>query len=404
MLSVKKDFPILNKELEGKGIVYLDSAATSQKPQQVIDSISDYYSSSNANVHRGIHTLSDIATELYEDSRKTVADFIGATVPQEIVFTKNATESLNRVAFEWGFENLVEGDEMIAIEADHHSNLVPWQVVSERTGAKLTVLPVTETGELDMVLFKKSLSEKVKFIAISHASNVLGTIFPVKEVCKLAKEVGAVVSVDGAQAVPHMQVNVQKLGCDFYSFSGHKMLGPMGIGVLWAKREILENMPPYEYGGGMIDEVKANTATYASVPERFEAGTPNVSGAVGLAEAIKYLEGIGMSEVEEHEKTLVTYALEKLSGIENLKILGPLDSSKRTGLVAFNIEGIHSPDLAAFLSEQGIAVRSGQHCTMPLHDSLGISSSVRASFYVYNSKEDIDYLVSSLKEAKELLS
>ncbi|MBT6401212.1 cysteine desulfurase [candidate division WWE3 bacterium] len=404
MLSVKKDFPILNKELEGKGIVYLDSAATSQKPQQVIDSISDYYSSSNANVHRGIHTLSDIATELYEDSRKTVADFIGATVPQEIVFTKNATESLNRVAFEWGFENLVEGDEMIAIEADHHSNLVPWQVVSERTGAKLTVLPVTETGELDMVLFKKSLSEKVKFIAISHASNVLGTIFPVKEVCKLAKEVGAVVSVDGAQAVPHMQVNVQKLGCDFYSFSGHKMLGPMGIGVLWAKREILENMPPYEYGGGMIDEVKANTATYASVPERFEAGTPNVSGAVGLAEAIKYLEGIGMSEVEEHEKTLVTYALEKLSGIENLKILGPLDSSKRTGLVAFNIEGIHSHDLAAFLSEQGIAVRSGQHCTMPLHDSLGISSSVRASFYVYNSKEDIDYLVSSLKEAKELLS
>ena len=404
MLSVKKDFPILNKELEGKGIVYLDSAATSQKPQQVIDSISDYYSSSNANVHRGIHTLSDIATELYEDSRKTVADFIGATVPQEIVFTKNATESLNRVAFEWGFENLVEGDEMIAIEADHHSNLVPWQVVSERTGAKLTVLPVTETGELDMVLFKKSLSEKVKFIAISHASNVLGTIFPVKEVCKLSKEVGAVVSVDGAQAVPHMQVNVQKLGCDFYSFSGHKMLGPMGIGVLWAKREILENMPPYEYGGGMIDEVKANTATYASVPERFEAGTPNVSGAVGLAEAIKYLEGIGMSEVEEHEKTLVTYALEKLSGIENLKILGPLDSSKRTGLVAFNIEGIHSHDLAAFLSEQGIAVRSGQHCTMPLHDSLGISSSVRASFYVYNSKEDIDYLVSSLKEAKELLS
>ena len=404
MLSVKKDFPILNKELEGKGIVYLDSAATSQKPQQVIDSISDYYSSSNANVHRGIHTLSDIATELYEDSRKTVADFIGATVPQEIVFTKNATESLNRVAFEWGFENLVEGDEMIAIEADHHSNLVPWQVVSERTGAKLTVLPVTETGELDMVLFKKSLSEKVKFIAISHASNVLGTIFPVKEVCKLAKEVGAVVSVDGAQAVPHMQVNVQKLGCDFYSFSGHKMLGPMGIGVLWAKREILENMPPYEYGGGMIDEVKANTATYASVPERFEAGTPNVSGAVGLAEAIKYLEGIGMREVEEHEKTLVTYALEKLSGIENLKILGPLDSSKRTGLVAFNIEGIHSHDLAAFLSEQGIAVRSGQHCTMPLHDSLGISSSVRASFYVYNSKEDIDYLVSSLKEAKELLS
>lgn len=404
MLNVKKDFPILNKKVTAKELVYLDSSATSQKPQVVIDAISNYYSTSNANVHRGIHTLSEIATNMYEGARKVVAEFIGATVPQEIIFTKNTTESLNRIASTWCETNLKEGDELIVFDSDHHSNLVPWQVVTKKTRAKLIIFKVTEEGKLDLAEFEKTLNENTKFVAISHASNVLGTIFPIKEVSKLAHKVGAVVSVDGAQAVPHMKVNVQGLGCDFYSFSGHKMLGPMGIGVLWGKRELLEEMPPYEYGGGMVDEVKSHTSTYAPIPERFEAGTPNVAGAVGLAAAINYIQGIGLNNIRDHEVKLTEYAIKNLQKVEDLKILGPLNADERAGLVSFYIKGIHSHDVAAILSEKGIAVRSGQHCTMPLHDKLGISSSTRASFYLYNDKSDVDALVKSVKEAKELLS
>ncbi len=405
--KIKKDFPILNDAKFNEGLVYLDNAATSQKPQQVVDAVSDYYSHHNANVHRGIYELSERATNMYEDSRAKVAQFIGAKHPEEITFTKGVTESINRVAFCWTMQHVKAGDVILAMESDHHSNLIPWQQVAERTGAKLEVLQVDEKGEISLEQIKQKLDEftgKVKVVAISHASNVLGTIFPVKEICKLAKEAGAIVSVDGAQAIPHMKVNVESLGCDFYSFSGHKMLAPTGIGVLWGRKELLQEMIPYEYGGGMIGEVKTHTSTWGEIPQRFEAGTPNIEGAVGLSVAIDYLEEIGMENVRKHEIELTTYALEKLGEIEGLTILGPADAEKRSGLVSFVVKGIHPHDIAAILSQKRIAVRSGQHCTMPLHDRLGISASVRASFYIYNTKEDIDKLVYEIKEARKLLS
>ncbi|OGC47312.1 hypothetical protein A2886_01755 [candidate division WWE3 bacterium RIFCSPHIGHO2_01_FULL_42_13] len=405
--KIKKDFPILNDPKFNEGLVYLDNAATSQKPQQVINAVSDYYSHHNANVHRGIYELSERATNMYEDSRAKVAKFISAKHPEEIIFTKGVTESINRVAFCWVIQHVKAGDMIMAMESDHHSNLIPWQQVAERTGAKLEVLQVDEKGEISLEQIKQKFDElagKIKIVAISHASNVLGTIFPVKEICKLAKEAGAVVSVDGAQAIPHMKVNVESLGCDFYSFSGHKMLAPTGIGVLWERKELLQEMIPYEYGGGMIGEVKTHTSTWGEIPQRFEAGTPNIEGAVGLSAAIDYLEGIGMENVRKHEIELTTYALEKLGEIEGLTILGPQEAEKRSGLVSFIIKKIHPHDIAAILSQKGIAVRSGQHCTMPLHDRLGISASVRASFYIYNTKEDVDKLIHELKEAKKLLS
>lgn len=404
--KIKKDFPILNDDKFNRGLVYLDNAATSQKPKQVIDAVSDYYSHHNANVHRGIYELSERATSMYEGARAKVAQFIDAKHSEEIIFTKGVTESINRVAFCYVLQHVKAGDVILAVESDHHSNLIPWQQVAEKTGATLEVLQTDENGQLPLELIKEKLNRakgKVKIVAISHASNVLGTVFPVKEICKLAKDAGAIVSVDGAQAVPHMQVNVESLGCDFYSFSGHKMLGPTGIGVLWGRKELLQEMIPYEYGGGMIGEVKTHSATWGEIPQRFEAGTPNIEGAVGLAAAIDYLSAIGMENVREHEIELTTYALEKLGEIEGIMILGPSDAKKRTGLVSFTIKGAHPHDIAAILSEKGIAVRSGQHCTMPLHDRLGISASIRASFYIYNTKEDIDKLVYELKEAKKLL-
>ncbi len=401
--EIKKDFPILDRYVDGKKLIYLDNAATTQKPKRVLDAIVNYYETSNSNVHRGVHTLSEEATEMYEAARERVARFIGAAHPEEVVFTKGTTESINRIAFEWGVENLSAGDEILFVTADHHSNIVPWQVVAERTGAKLKSFELDSNGEIDLALFKDAISEETKLISISHASNVLGTIFPVKEICKLAKEVGALVSVDGAQGIPHLKINVQGLGCDFYSFSGHKMLGPMGIGVLWGKKEHLEQMPPYEYGGGMIKTVETDKSTFADIPERFEAGTPNVAGAIGLAVAMDYLEEIGFEEIELHEQEIIGYAIEKLSEIEGLHILGPTVSNKRTGLVAFVFDDIHSHDIATVLSSEGVAVRSGQHCTMPLHDKLGISSSTRASFYIYNTKEDVDALIEGILKAKEIL-
>lgn len=402
--KIKKDFPILNKQIDGKDLVYLDNAATSQKPQVVIDAVSDFYAFSNANVHRGIHTLSERATDMYEDARKKVADFIGARSSDEVVFTKGVTEAINMVATGWALKYLSKGDIILVVEADHHSNLVAWQVAADKTGAKLEVLQVDENGELALSEVENALSKDVKIVAISHASNVLGTIFPVKEICKMAKDVGAVVSVDGAQSIPHLKVNVQSLGCDFYSFSGHKMLGPMGIGALWGRKELLEAMTPSEYGGGMIDEVSVKQSTWAEVPQRFEAGTPNVAGAVGLAAAIDYLEKMGMDNIRKHEIKLIRYAIEELRKVSDLKILGPPDAEKRTGLVSFVIKGIHPHDIAAVLSEKGIAVRSGHHCAMPLHGSLGISSSTRASFYLYNDKKNVDSLIKGISEAKEILT
>lgn len=403
-MNVKNDFPILSRKINGKDLVYLDNAATTQKPLQVINAISDFYSNHNANVHRGIHTLSEESTEMYEDARKTVAKFIGAIYPEEIIFTKGTTESLNRVAIGWVLPNMSKGDVILVTDFEHHSNLIPWQEEARVVGATVEVLDSDTNGEISLEQLKEKLSEgNVKLVSVAHASNVLGTILPVKEICKIAHEHGALVCVDGAQAVPQMKVNVQSLDCDFYAFSGHKMLGPTGIGVLWVKKSLLEKMDPYEFGGGMIDEVTYEKATWAEIPEKFEAGTPNVEGAIGLAAAIDYLEKIGMENVRSHEVELNKYALEKLNKIEGLKILGPTDPEKRTGLVSFTLKNLHAHDIASILDSEGIAVRSGHHCCMPLHKKLDIPATTRASWYIYNSKEDIDKLVAGLYKALKIL-
>ncbi|KKS17349.1 MAG: cysteine desulfurase, cysteine desulfurase / selenocysteine lyase [candidate division WWE3 bacterium GW2011_GWC1_41_7] len=397
------DFPILNRKINGKDLIYLDSAATSQKPVQVIDAVTDYYKNHNANVHRGVHTLGDESTELYEAARKRVASFIGAVTPSEIVFTNNATDSLNLVAQGWGLINLKKGDVVLTTVAEHNSNVLPWEYICERTGSGVEYMELTDEGLLDMDVFKSKLTDKVKVVVLSHASNVLGTILPVKQISELAKEKGALVVIDGSQAVPHIQVNVQSLGCDFYAFSGHKMLGPMGIGVLWGRRELLSNMIPIRFGGGMVLDVDKKTYELAEVPECFEGGTPDVAGAVGLAAAIDYLDDYGMENVRKHEIELTSYAIEKLRTVKGLWILGPHNPDVRTGLISFVIDGIHSHDVASILDSEGIAVRSGMHCAMNLHKNMQISSSTRASFYIYNTLEDIDKLLAGIEKAVGLL-
>lgn len=398
--KIRKDFPIFDTY---KDLVYLDSAATSQKPNEVINSIKSYYETSNANVHRGVYALSEKATDMYEASRKKVATFIGAKNASEVIFTSGVTHSLNTIAFGYVYHNLKKDDEILIVDADHHSNIVPWQIVARSIGAKIKVIHVDDNGLVNLKKIENEINEKTRFMAISHASNVLGTIFPVKDICEIAKKSGIIVSVDGAQAIPHLPINVAHLGCDFYSFSGHKMLGPMGIGVLWGTKEVLEETQPFEYGGGMIDEVFLDNTTFGPIPERFEAGTPNVEGAVGLASAIDYLNSIGMDFVRDHELDLITYALFKLQDIPGIRILGPKEANDRCGLVAFVVDGIHPHDLASILSEEDIAVRSGQHCAMPLHDILRIPASVRASFYIYNDKSDVDKLVLGIEKARRIL-
>ncbi len=402
--NIKKDFPILERKINGKDLVYLDNAATSQKPLAVINAVYDYYKSHNANVHRGIHTLSEEASDLYEKARKTVSEFVGAVRPKELVFTSGTTQSLNMIAFGWGLKNLKKGDVILVSDVEHHSNLVPWQVVAERTGAKLELFSLLDDEKgVQMASLMDKIGSRVKMISLPHSSNVTGAITPVKEVVKEAKKVGALVCVDGAQAVPHFGVNVESLGCDFYVFSAHKMLGPTGIGALWAKQEILEEMDPLEYGGGMIKEVFEQDATWAEIPEKFEAGTPNMAGAIGFSAAVDYLNGLGMDNVREHEVEMNKYALEKLREIANLEIIGLKDPLQRTGLVSFVIEGFHAHDIAAILNTEGVAVRSGHHCAMPLHTKLDIPASTRASYYIYNTKKDLDKLVSGIKKAIEIL-
>ncbi len=401
--KIRQDFPILNRKIDGKPLIYLDNAATSQKPQAVIDAIVAYYQTHNANIHRGIHTLSEEATQLYENTRKKTADFLGARKPEETIFTSGATAALNLVAFGWAVNYLEEGDIILTALSEHHSNLIPWQNVAERTGAKLAFFALTENGELTEEELKTKITEHVKLIVIAHISNVLGTIFPVKRICELAHAVGAKVVVDGAQAAPHMRVNVQSLGCDFYAFSAHKMLGPTGVGVLWGKMELLEPMEPTVFGGGMIDTVSPNCATWAEIPYRFEAGTPNIAGVVGLGAAIDYVQTIGMQNIEHHEQELTAHTLRQLTTIEGLRILGPKKAQARAGLVAFTVRGIHPHDISAVLNSAGIAVRSGHHCTMPLHKELEIPASTRASWYLYNTKEELDKLVEAINEAKKIL-
>ena len=404
LLNSKSDFPILSRQINGKPLVYLDNAASSQKPQAVIDAISDFYTNHNANVHRGIHTLSEEATNMYEEARAKVAKFINARHPEEIVFTRGTTESINLVANTWGVENIKSGDEIAITQLEHHGNMIPWQVLVEKTGATLKVLEIDESGFLKEG-YKTQISSKTKLLAISEASNVLGTIQNIKEITKEVHKVGGLVLVDGAQAVPHMKVDVQSLNCDFYAFSGHKMLGPTGIGVLYVKKEILENMKPYQVGGGMIREVSYEKATYDDIPGRFEAGTPNIADAIGLGSAIDYLTKIGMENVRKHGIELLTYAFDKLSLNPKIEIYGPKrgEIEGRTGVISFNVQGVHPHDLASVLDAEGVAIRSGHHCAMPLHKKLGLPATARASFYLYNTKEDIDALLLGINKAVKIL-
>ena len=396
---LRRDFPILTREVKGKPLVYLDSAATSQKPREALLAEKEYYEQHNANVHRGAHTLGDEATQLLAKARQTVARFVGVR-EGEVIFVRNTTEALNLVAYTWGLDNLKQGDTMVTTVMEHHSNLVPWQEVARRTGAKVEVVGVTSEGLLDLAEYQQKLTLAPKLVAFGHVSNALGTINPVKKMTKMAHKAGAVVVVDGAQAVPHMGVKVNQIGCDFYAFSGHKMLGPMGIGVLVGRREILDPMSPFLTGGGMINEVTRENSTWADLPDKFEAGTPNVAGAVGLASAIDYLERLGMEEVRGHDKQIVEYALQEFYKVRNLVILGPKDANYRSGSVSFEYQGVHAHDVATILDSEGVAVRSGHHCTMPLHKSMGITASVRASFNVYTTKEDIKKLVEALQKVK----
>ncbi len=403
MKVIKADFPILDKKVNGRNLVYLDSAATSQKPKQVIDAISDYYRNNNANVHRGIHTLSVEATEAYEGARKKVAGFVGVKDSSEIVFVRNATEAINLVAYSWGRLNIEKGDEVVVTVAEHHSNFVPWQQLAIENGATLKIVPIDSDGELDIEAFEKAISSKTKLVAFFHVSNVLGTINDVKRLSTIVnRKSKARILIDGAQAVPHMPVDISKIGCDFYVFTGHKMLGPTGIGVLWTRRELLSQMPPFLFGGEMISKVQLAKSTWNELPWKFEAGTPDIAGAVGLGAAVDYLSKIGMENVRKHEIELVEYAVKRLSKIKDVQIIGSLDPKKRGGVVAFNVDDIHAHDVASILDSEGIAIRSGHHCAQPLMEYLGIKSAARASFYIYNDKSDVDKLVEGIEKVRKV--
>ncbi|MEK7595662.1 MAG: SufS family cysteine desulfurase [Patescibacteria group bacterium] len=397
-----KDFPILSRKINGKRLVYLDNAATTQKPTRVLEAIETYYRQHNANVHRGIHTLSEEATKMYEEARVTLQKFINARHPEEIIFTRGTTDSLNFVARTYAEEKLKIADTILFSELEHHSNLVPWQIAAKKTGAKIEVLKIDNEGFVDVSL-KECKEQNIKLIAISHASNVFGTIQNIKEISKWAHERGALLVVDGAQAVPHIKVDVQSLGCDFYAFSGHKMLGPMGIGVLYIKKELQESLAPYQYGGGMIREVGLETATWDLSPSKFEAGTPNVEGAIGLAAACSYLNQQGIENVRKHELELLEYLSEEFAKDKEVIVYGPKESGKRTGVIAFNVSNIHPHDLASVLDTEGVAIRSGHHCTMPLHKKLGVPATARVSFHIYNTKDDIDILLKGMEKARKVL-
>lgn len=400
-LSVRADFPILTQEVNERPLVYLDNAATSQKPQSVIDAVSHYYETTNSNVHRGVHTLGSQATDLYEGARAKVQAFINANDAAEIIFTRGTTASINIVASSYAMAQLQVGDEIVISPAEHHSNLIPWQQVANKTGATLTYFELEADGRLTVEKAAVAINSKTKIVALAQASNVLGTINPIKEIAAIAHAHDAIIVVDGAQSVPHLPVDVQQLDVDFLAFSGHKMLAPTGIGVLYGKRALLEAMDPIDFGGEMIDFVTLEGATWKELPWKFEAGTPIISGAIGLGAAIDYLNTIGMATVAEHGTELVAYAIERLRAIEGLEIHGPLDPQQRTALVSFNVGDIHPHDLSTVLDEQGIAIRAGHHCAQPLMKWLGASSTARASFYVYNTKAEVDALVAAIELTKE---
>ena len=402
--KIKQDFPIFNQKINDETLVYLDNAATSQIPKFVEEKVRDFNEKERANVHRGVHTLGLRATNQYESSRQKVANFIGANNAKEVIFTSGCTDSLNLVAASFGEQNIQAGDEILVSIMEHHSNLLPWQQLAKRKQAKLNFIEINSDGLLDIENLKSKISSKTKIVALTHVSNVLGTINPIKELTDLAHEKGAIVVVDGAQAVGHFPIDVAQLNVDFYAFSGHKMFAPTGIGVLYGKKDLLDKMPPYRLGGEMIANVTREGATWAEVPYKFEAGTPNIAGAIGLGAAIDYLQSLDFELIQKHEQELTSYALEKLKNVLGLTIYGPQKGNGRIGVISFNLKNIHPHDLATALDLNGIEVRAGHHCAQPLMASLDTESTVRASLSIYNTKDDIDKLVSSLHEAKEFFS
>lgn len=400
--KIRSDFPILNQKIYGKDLIYLDNAATTQKPRVVIDSIAKYYSELNSNVHRGVHFLSDKATTAYENSRNKIANFINAKQANEIIFLRGTTEAINLVANGYGNKYISEGDEIIVSYLEHHSNIVPWQMLCERKGAVLKVIPVNEDGELILDEYKKLLSEKTKIVAVGHTSNSLGTKNPVKEISELAHKVNAVVLIDGAQAVQHSKVDVREIDADFFAFSGHKVYGPTGIGVLYGKEDLLNAMEPYQGGGDMIKNVSFEGTTYNELPYKFEAGTPDICGAIVLGDAIEYVSQIGLENISDYENELLKYGTEKLIEIDGFKLIG--NAKNKTSVISFLLEGIHPYDVGTILDKQGIAVRTGLHCTEPLMKRFGIPGTVRASFAMYNTKSEIDALINGVIKAKKMLS
>ena len=399
---IREDFPILRETANGKPIVYLDNAASTQKPRQVIDAVSRHYERDNANVHRGIHELSNRATDAYDLARTRVAALMGITDPAELIWTRGTTEALNLVAYAWCGANLRPGDEILLSVLEHHSNLVPWQLAAKRHGARLRFLEIDDQGRLELSRLDDVLTERTKIVSLGHVSNALGTVNPIREIAARARAAGALMVVDGAQSAPHLPVDVPSLGADFYAFSGHKMCGPTGIGGLWGRREVLEAMPPFHGGGDMIEWVELESSTYAPIPAKFEAGTPNIAGAVGLGAAAEYLGAVGRDAILAHERHLIAYAIERLGEIPDLNVLGPRSLEERSGVVSFTLADIHPHDLATILDSEGVAIRAGHHCAQPLMKCLGVGSTARASFYLYNTVDEVDALVNALHKARGL--
>jgi len=399
--KIRKQFPILNQQVNGKPLIYLDNAATNQKPQRVIDALTAYYEQDNANIHRGIHTLAERATKAYEATRNSMQTFIGAKYVEEIIFTRGVTESVNLVSSSYGRAFLKAGDEVIISGMEHHSNIVPWQMICEEKGAILKVIPVSEVGELDLDSYQKLISNKTKIVAVNHASNSLGTINPIKEIIDIAHQQDAVVLIDGAQASAHLTINVQELDCDFYCISSHKMYGPTGTGILYGKKELLEKMPPYMGGGEMIKEVTFAKTTYNDLPYKFEAGTPNIADVIALNEAISFINELGKENIAAHEAELLAYTTEKLSNIPHVKLIGT--AKNKVGVQSFIVDGIHHFDIGQMLDARGIAVRTGHHCTQPLMDQFGIEGTVRASYAIYNTKAEVDQLAEGLERIVKFL-
>ena len=400
--NIKENFPILEQKINGKNLVYLDSAATTQKPNEVIDSLNNYYKNNNSNIHRGIHTLSQRATEDYENTREIIANFIGATSSKEIIFVRGATEAINLIANSYVKPLLNENDEIIISQMEHHANIVPWQMVCEEKKAKLKIIPIDNNGELILKEFNNKINERTKFISINHVSNSLGTINPIKEIIQIAHQNNIKIMIDGAQAIQHLEIDMKEINADFYCFSGHKMYAPTGIGVLYGKMDLLEQMPPYQGGGDMIKSVTFEKTIYNDIPNKFEAGTPNISGAIALGKAIEYISQIGINNINKHETDLLNYATSKLKQIDKVRIIG--EAKKKAAVISFIIEGIHPHDIGTIMDSYGIAIRAGHHCTQPVMDFYDIPATARASFAIYNTKKDVDELIKAIEKCIEVFA